>query len=212
MIKQNVYIINYGMGNLRSVENALKKLNCNCKIINDPNELDDSDKIILPGVGSFKQGMAYLVNQGLVELIRCHANSGGKVIGICLGLQLLFNSSDESPGVCGLNILDGQVVKIPDSDFFHVPHIGWNALSATCNTPPFMLPIFNDSGLSESDYYFVHSYYALPHSNCSSIASVHHPSGALDVAFRVDNVYAFQFHPEKSGPAGYNLLNMVITQ
>ena len=125
---------------------------------------------------------------------------------------MLFHSSEESPGVEGLKLLDGTVQRIPSHYDFNVPHIGWNSLHRTNYTPDFMKTFFDSSGTSVSDFYFVHSYFALPSSHELSIATISHPNGPLDVAFSRKNIYAFQFHPEKSGPAGYRLLSHVLDQ
>ena len=154
--------------------------------------------------------MNYLQESSLIAQIQAHANDGGKIIAICLGLQLLFRSSDESPGVEGLNIIGGSVSKISAHPDFHVPHIGWNSLSKTDFTPDSLSQFFDQSGVSYSDYYFVHSYYATPSDIQASIATISHPCGLLDVAFLMNNVYAFQFHPEKSGPNGYKLLGKIL--
>ena len=175
----------------------LKKFNYSFSNFQSDCHLLPEDVLILPGVGCFSEGMAYLKQESLVEEIKNHANSGGKIIAICLGLQLLFHSSSESPGVAGLNILEGTVEKIPSDQNFSVPHIGWNSLVRTDSTPDALGCLFCDSGVSISDYYFVHSFYALPASKQDSIAAILHPSGLIDVAFKKSNVYAFQFHPKK---------------
>jgi len=205
-----IKVINFPFCNYSAVARMLNSFDFSFSDLVSGDSLSRSDTIILPGVGSFLQGMSYLYDYSLNDIVLTHAQSGGKIIAICLGLQLLFSSSDESPGVQGLNYLDGKVVKIPHSKDFNVPHVGWNSIHSTTNTPNFLSSFFDENGLSASDFYFVHSFYALPSSNLSSIATVMHPSGPLDIAFRKDNVFAFQFHPEKSGPNGYEFLKQII--
>lgn len=207
-----IKIINFPFCNFCSVARMLEKSGHQFSILDSSDELFDDDVLILPGVGSFAEGMAYLREESLIDKIQVHINAGGKVIAICLGLQLLFCSSAESPGVDGLSILDGTVQKIPYGKSFSVPHIGWNSLFRTDSTPESLRFLFdNDSGISVSDYYFVHSYYAVPQCRDNSIATILHPDGALDVAFVKNNIFAFQFHPEKSGPSGYTLLNKILS-
>ena len=207
-----IRIVNFPFCNYASVSRVLKTNNYSFADLEKDNELTARDILILPGVGSFSEGMNYLQEQSLITKIVAHANSGGKIIGICLGLQLLFNKSEESPGIDGLKLIDGRVIKIPTCNDFNVPHIGWNSLTKTNSTPGFLKEFFDQTGNSKSDYYFVHSYYALPSKKHDSIAKLSHPMGDIDVAFHRKNIYAVQFHPEKSGPTGYRLLKQIIDQ
>jgi len=205
-----IKIVNFPFCNFSSVARMLKSSGNSFTTLQSNESLSIEDVLILPGVGSFQQGMLYLQEESLISLIQSHANSGGKIIAICLGLQLLFCSSSESPGVQGLKILNGIVDKIPATSGFSVPHIGWNSLCRTDSTPAYLGSLFDESGISLSDYYFVHSYYALPSEEKISAATITHPCGPLDILFIKDNVFAFQFHPEKSGPAGYSLLLKIL--
>jgi len=154
--------------------------------------------------------MEYLWATGLTSTILEHANAGGRIIGICLGMQILLNSSSESMGIEGLGLIPGVCERIPIAPSFSVPHIGWNSL---------VMPEFLDSitvqtviplDFVDSDFYFVHSYFAKPLIADATIASFKHPSGLLAAAIGHGNVIGFQFHPEKSGSAGYALLNHVL--
>lgn len=207
-----IKVVNFPFCNYSAVARLLKKTGCSFSDLQENELLQSDDTLILPGVGSFLQGMTYLQEKSFTELIQSHAWSGGKIVAICLGLQLLFNGSEESPGIDGLKILDGQVMKLKSLCDFSVPHIGWNSLLRTDYTPQFMNPFFDESGISMSDYYFVHSYYAVPKVKQDCIATIFHPEKELDIAFNRDQVYAFQFHPEKSGPSGYKLLSQVMKQ
>ena len=207
-----IRVVNFPFCNYSSVARMLKTSGYTFTDLDANSDLTSNDILILPGVGSFSEGMSYLEDNLFTDLIRNHAESGGKIIAICLGLQLLFSSSDESPGVVGLDLIEGKVVKIPTHSSFNIPHIGWDSINSTDTTPGFLNSFFDRSGLSHNDYYFVHSFYALPLQKKDSIATVSHPKQNLDVAFRKNNIYAFQFHPEKSGPSGYRLLQQVINQ
>lgn len=191
-----VAIIDYGAGNLHSVKNALDYLGASSCVTSDKDEILSADKVILPGVGSFGDAMRSLNDKGLTEVIREAAKSGKPFLGICLGLQLLFEKSEETPGVEGIGIFKGSVVKIPDCGL-KIPHMGWNNISLT--KPSKILPDTNPF------VYFVHSYYI--NAEDKSIVSAYTEYGTrLDVAVECGNVFATQFHPEKSGDAGMGIL------
>ena len=148
-----IAIIDYDAGNLRSVEKALEAIGQEAVVTRDRNEILSSDKVILPGVGSFGDAMGRLNEYGLVNTIHEVVDSGKPFLGICLGLQLLFRRSDESDGVEGLSILPGEILRIPDAPGIKIPHIGWNSLKVSEGARLF-------EGLGENPYvYFVHSYY-----------------------------------------------------
>lgn len=201
MIKQNVYIINYGMGNLRSVENALKKLNCNCKIINDPNELDNSDKIILPGVGSFKTAINLLDKGGWINKIKYNVLEKKKnIFGICLGMQLLSDLSEENGVTKGLELISGEVKNLKNLGCkLRVPQIGWNNVSIK-NKHKYFEGVKDDM-----DFYFVNSYVFLPKDQSNIIGLTNYDINFCSVISK-NNIFGTQFHPEKSHGNGVQLL------
>ena len=196
-----IAIIDYGAGNLMSVKNALDFLGAKSKITSDAEEILAADKVILPGVGAFGDAMESLNKSGLSDVVRTVAKSDVPLLGICLGLQLMFEESEESGGVKGLGILKGRVVKIPDRGL-KIPHIGWNSLETSGDSKIL-------SGADKSFVYFVHSYYIQP--DDESIVSAYTEYGErLAVAAEKGNVFAVQFHPEKSGETGMEILKKFI--
>jgi glutamine amidotransferase len=191
-----VAIIDYGAGNLHSVKNALEFLGAECIVTSDRDEILSADHVILPGVGAFGDAMKSLEERGLKEVVRSAADGGRPFLGICLGLQLLFESSEESPGVEGLGIFKGSVARIPETGL-KIPHMGWNNIRLKKESK--ILP-------SDNPYvYFVHSYYIKPENNDIVSASTEY-GAELDVAVERGNVFATQFHPEKSGSVGMEIL------
>ena len=198
-----IAIIDYDAGNLRSVEKALAALGETPAITRRPEEILAADKVILPGVGSFGDAMEKLRQYDLVEVIRRVAEQGIPFLGICLGLQLLFESSDETPGVEGLGLLPGRILKIPDSPGLKVPHMGWNSLEIRPDARLF-------SGIDNGAYvYFVHSYY-LKAADPSIVAASTWYSTDIHASVERGNVFACQFHPEKSGEVGLAILKNFI--
>ena len=196
-----VAIIDYGAGNLHSVKNALDFLGADSVITKDKDEILSADHVILPGVGSFGDAMECINNSGLYEVIKKAADGSRPFLGICLGLHLLFDESEESPGVKGLGILPGKVIKIPDCGL-KIPHIGWNNIEISKESR--ILP-------TESEFmYFVHSYYINPQ-NSDVVSSYTTYGDKLGVSIERGNVFAVQFHPEKSGEAGLNILKKFIS-
>ncbi len=192
-------IIDYGAGNLRSVQKACELLGAKAEITSDAATIEKADHIILPGVGAFGDCMQSLHKTNLIETVRQVAQSGKPFLGICLGMQLLFESSEESPGVEGLGIFPGEIVKIPKQENYKIPHMGWNSLRFPKETPLF-------AGLPENPFvYFVHSYYAKP-KDTSIVAATTDYCGELTVSIQKDNIFATQFHPEKSGDIGLMIL------
>jgi glutamine amidotransferase len=190
-------VIDYGSGNLRSVCKAIEAAGSTPSLVTDPSGLDSLDAIVVPGVGAFAHCAENLRATGLWDPVREWALSGRPYLGICLGYQLLFESSEESPGVEGLGVLKGRVVRFSDS-VLKVPHMGWNTLSKTFG------PLYN--GLSgDVSMYFVHSYYPVPaDSSLVSAWSDYGVSFAAGVSSGA--LHAVQFHPEKSQSAGLALL------
>ena len=196
-----VAIIDYGAGNLHSVKNALNFLGADSVITRDKDEILSADHVILPGVGSFGDAMECINNSGLYDVIKKAADGSRPFLGICLGLHLLFDESEESPGVRGLGILSGKVVKIPDCGL-KIPHMGWNNIEVSKKSR--ILP-------TESEFmYFVHSYYINPQ-NSDVVSSYTTYGDKLGVSIERGNVFAVQFHPEKSGEAGLNILKKFIS-
>ncbi len=193
-------IIDYSMGNLRSVEKAFARLGFDAKVVAAPAELAACDKLILPGVGAFEDAMIQLRQRELVEPIRAFVKSGKPFLGICLGLQLLFDVSYEDGEHEGLGILPGRVVRFALTDTnLKVPHMGWNALQITRADNPLL------ADLPGRYVYFVHSYYAEP-AEGGDIAAGADYGGSFCASVWRDNVWAAQFHPEKSQRVGLKLL------
>ncbi len=196
-------IINYGAGNLRSVQKACEYVGEKAVITDNREEILNADRVILPGVGSFGSCIESIRKANLFDCIRQVTESGTPFLGICLGLQLLFEASDESPDAKGLGILKGRCVKIPQSDGVKIPHIGWNSI-----TFPNPSPLF--TGIEDGSFvYFVHSYYMQPNDK-SVITAVCDYSASLPVALSRGNIHATQFHPEKSGNVGLKILKNFI--
>lgn len=194
-----IAIIDYDAGNIKSVEKAFQFLGEDTVLSRDRDEILYADKVVLPGVGSFGDAMQKLKDYNLVNTIYDVVDKKIPFLGICLGLQLLFENSDETPGVSGLGILPGEIVKIPDKEGFKIPHIGWNSLE-----------LINDGklfkGIDEQSYvYFVHSYYLKAREEQIVKAKTDY---VVDIHASVekDNVFACQFHPEKSGDVGLKIL------
>lgn len=200
-----IAIIDYDAGNLRSVEKALQSLGESPIITRDPEVILHADRLILPGVGAFGDAMQKLHQYQLTDVIRDAAAKGIPFLGICLGLQLLFESSEESPGVEGLGICKGQIRRIPDTPGLKIPHMGWNSLSYTAEAagnPNGRL--FSD--IPEHSYvYFVHSYY-LKAADPSIVAASTEYGTLIHASIEQKNVFACQFHPEKSGSTGLKIL------
>lgn len=194
-----IAIIDYGAGNLQSVKKALDYIGAESTITMDKDEINAASHIILPGVGSFGDAMASIRKRNLEQTIKENANGKKPFLGICLGLQLLFSSSEESKGVEGLGIFDGDIVRIPDDNGLKVPHIGWN--SVKINQPDGIFAGIND----ESYFYFVHSYYL---KNADDVVAGATQYGVpIQCAVQKGLVCATQFHPEKSSDVGLQLLS-----
>ncbi len=196
-------IIDYDAGNIKSVEKALQSLGQETAVTRDPETLLQADKVILPGVGAFGDAMGRLRQYGLEEVIHQIAEKGTPFLGICLGLQLLFDSSEESPGVKGLGLLPGKILRIPDGEGLKIPHMGWNSLEITPGARLFR-------GIPQDSYvYFVHSYYLKAEDPAIVAASTQY-GVSIHASVERDNVFACQFHPEKSGEIGLRILKNFI--
>ena len=192
-------IIDYDAGNIKSVEKALAYLGEETVVSRDPEVLTKADKVILPGVGSFGEAMENLHKYGLVPVIKDMIKEGTPFLGICLGLQLLFESSEETPGVEGLGILKGRILRIPPSPGLKIPHMGWNSLHLQNNGR-----LFKDIP-EDTHVYFVHSYY-LQAEEPEIVKAVTDYSTMIHASVEKNNVFACQFHPEKSSRYGLKIL------
>lgn len=194
-----IAIIDYDAGNLKSVEKALAAIGEKSVITRDFYEIEKADKVILPGVGSFGEAMDQLKKYELDKVIREVTAEEKPFLGICLGLQLLFEGSDESSGVEGLHLLDGRILRIPEKEGIKIPHVGWNSLELHNQGRLFL-------DLSEEPYvYFVHSYY-LKAEDLSIVKATTEYSTTIHASVEKGNIFACQFHPEKSGTTGLQIL------
>ncbi len=196
-------IIDYGAGNLHSVKNALEYLGNQSIITGEREKILAADRVILPGVGAFGDAMRALKKSRLDEVVLEIVKQNKPLLGICLGLQLMFEESEESPEEKGLGIFKGKVVRIPKNENLKIPHMGWNDISIVKNSA-----ILKDLG--KNPYvYFVHSYYVKPE-NSEDISAYTQYGTKLGIAVEKENVFALQFHPEKSGDAGMKILKNFI--
>lgn len=194
-----IAIIDYDAGNIRSVEKAMQFLGEEPVVTRDRDVILSAEKVILPGVGAFGDAMGKIRGYGLEKVIQDTVEKGTPFLGICLGLQLLFERSDESEGVPGLGILQGEILRIPDREDLKVPHIGWNSLAYPSQGTLFQ-------GIPEGEYvYFVHSYYLKARDERIVKASTEY-GVTIHASVEKDNVYACQFHPEKSSQIGMKIL------
>lgn len=194
-----IRIIDYGMGNLRSVQKAFERLGYSSEITSDPDSVIDADRIVLPGVGAFGDAMEKLRSLNLIEPIQDHVRRGRPFLGICLGLQLLFDESEENGIHQGLSLLRGRVISFQPTLGIKVPHMGWNALRILRPCPLFA-EVPNGAFV-----YFVHSFYAVPDQPEIVAAEADYPT-PFAAAIHSENVYATQFHPEKSQKLGLKIL------
>lgn len=198
-----IAIIDYDAGNIKSVEKALQSLGQEVIITRDEDVLLSADKVILPGVGAFGDAMERLNEYGLVNVIKKIVDKKTPFLGICLGLQLLFDSSEEAPGVRGLGILPGKIVRFPAECGLKIPQIGWNSLSQPNKGRLF-------KGIDDGEFvYFVHSYYLIADDMSDVVATTEY-GVTVHASVERDNVFACQFHPEKSSDVGLRILRNFI--
>ncbi|MGC4018879.1 MAG: imidazole glycerol phosphate synthase subunit HisH [Muricomes sp.] len=194
-----IAIIDYDAGNIKSVEKALLFLGQEVLVTGDKDEILKADKVILPGVGAFGDAMENLRKSGLDKVIHQVVAKGTPFMGICLGLQLLFERSDEAPGVSGLGVLKGEILRIPEQEGLKIPHMGWNSLCLENGGRLF-------EGVPQQSYvYFVHSYYLKAKEETIVKASTEY-SAHIHASVEKNNVFACQFHPEKSSDVGMQIL------
>jgi glutamine amidotransferase len=195
----SIVIVDYGMANLRSVQKAFEKVGHAALVSGDPRAVQSADKVVLPGVGAFRDAIARLHEADLAGPLMDHVRAGKPFFGICLGLQLLFTRSYEDGVYEGLGILGGEVVRFDGAGGLKVPHMGWNQLRVTRPAPPL-------AGVTPGAcVYFVHSYYARPDDASVVAAEADYPTPFAAAVWR-DNVFATQFHPEKSQAVGLDML------
>ncbi len=194
-----IAIIDYGAGNIQSVKKAFEHISCDCFVTKNHDEIMKADGAVLPGVGSFGDTVDSLNKFGIGDTAVEYIKSGKPFFGICLGLQLLFPGSEESPGAKGLGVFDGSITRIPNGEGLKIPHMGWNSLDIKKQGR-----LFN--GIGGSPYvYFVHSYY-LNAADKQIVAAQTKYGVTIDAAIEQNNVFATQFHPEKSGDVGLQIL------
>ena len=192
-----IVVVDYGMGNLKSVLNAFSKLHADVTISSDPDVVRNSPVIVLPGVGAFGICMENLQKRGLADAIKEHIRDGKRYLGICLGMQILFESSEEAPGVPGLGIVRGCVPRFTGS--MKIPHMGWNSINIIKDSPTFR-------GIRSGDFfYFVHSFYCAPFEP-GVVATTTEYGDPFVSSIETGKVFACQFHPEKSQAVGLRLL------
>lgn len=195
-----IAIVDYGMGNLRSVQKAIEKIGQSAQIVNRPEQIRDASRLILPGVGAFRDAIRELQRLELVDPIREHILSDKPFLGICLGLQMLFERSYEGGEWPGLGILPGEVVRFPPSQDIKVPHMGWNTVDRSGPVP------LLDSIPVDASFYFVHSYYVVPNDPAVIATRTNYGVTFTSMVAR-GNMFATQFHPEKSQKVGLKLLS-----
>ncbi|MCD8026010.1 MAG: imidazole glycerol phosphate synthase subunit HisH [Clostridiales bacterium] len=194
-----IAVIDYGAGNIQSVNKALKHIGCDVCVTRDKDVILKADGAVLPGVGSFGDTMDTMNSYGIKNTVIEYIDSGKPFLGICLGLQLLFPKSEESPEAKGLGIFEGDIIKIPSDNGLKIPHIGWNSLDIKKKDGIFR-------GIEDNPYvYFVHSYY-LKAKDSAIVAAQTQYGAVVDAAVERDNIIATQFHPEKSGETGLKML------
>ena len=201
-MRKNIVIVDYGLGNLFSIEQACKHLGYSTKLSSDPGIILGASNLILPGVGSFEIAMKQLIAFNLIETLTTFVKTGKPIMGVCLGMQLLFDESNEFGKHKGLGLIKGKVIKFPkivNNQKIRIPHIGWNKICKSelewANTP--LVNINNESLM-----YFVHSYYVQPELNENILTRTNYTGFEFCSSIKKDNIFGFQFHPEKSGKEG----------
>ena len=194
-----ITIIDYDAGNMKSVVKAFEYLGEDVQITRERSRILDASKVVLPGVGAFGDAMESLRQYNLIDTIRDTVSKGVPFLGICLGMQMLFDSSDESPGAKGLGLLPGKILRIPDTEGLKVPHMGWNSLKINPSSKLF-------SGIESEPYvYFVHSFY-LQAEHADDVAAETFYGVKIHTAVEHENIFGCQFHPEKSSETGLHIL------
>ncbi len=195
-----IAVIDYGVGNIGSVLKAFEYLDISVTLTADKKEIKEADGLILPGVGAFESGIKKLEENNLIDLIKKEAKEGKPLLGICLGLQLLFSESEESPGVNGLDLINGKVKKFKKDEVEKIPHMGWNNLKEIKSEP------LLENIKSPRDFYFIHSYYVEVENKNLIIAGTNYGNRKFASLVRKNNIWGIQPHPEKSSQKGLQLL------
>jgi glutamine amidotransferase len=206
-----VVIVDYGIGNLLSALRAFERCGAKVALTGDPERIAAADRLVLPGVGAFASCIGTLRERNLAEPVKQFAESGRPMIGICVGMQMLFDASEEFGEHDGLGLLPGRIKRIPDTDSegqaHKIPHIGWNGLRAPIKAPDGLWEKTILDGVPQgSDVYFVHSYTAWPSNPAHRLADANYGGQRIAAAVRKDNLYGTQFHPEKSGARGLQII------
>ena len=202
-------IINFPFCNFFSFQRYLEIRSISYSILSESNPPETIEEfIVIPGVGTFGQAMDFLSKKNLIPIIKSHVQNGGNLLGICLGMQLFFDSSNESKDVDGLGIIKGKCSEIKECEHFKVPHIGWNEIECTTKYSIFN-NLLNKDFNSKVDFYFVHSYIVNPSDNNLITSTFKHPESKLCASVQYENAIGLQFHPEKSGQGGYHLLDNI---
>jgi len=209
----SVVVVDYGMGNLKSVQRGLEKVGANVIVSSQSEEIVTADRLLLPGVGGFKDGMAELTKQGVIDAIHAFVNSGKPLLGICLGMQMFLDSSEEHGEHVGLGLIPGHVKAMPRFENEQlqrkIPHIGWTNLIAHDGYADWSNTCLSQI-LATDYFYFVHSFIAKPSNNEHYLAVSNYEGLEVTAAINKDNVTGLQFHPEKSGEAGLKVLKSFI--
>lgn len=209
----SVSIIDYGVGNLLSVARAFQHFNASVNIISTPEEIVQADRLILPGVGAFEDGMKGLTEFNFIDPIKQFVRSGKPFLGICLGMQMMLSRSTEFGEHEGLDLIAGEVVCIPplgvDGKAHKIPHIGWNKLASTAHGGSWSETILRNTPINSS-VYFVHSYMAAPSDPKKRLADTLYDGQAISAVIKDENIYGCQFHPEKSGEIGLKIIQQFL--
>lgn len=210
-----VVIVDYGMGNIKSVQRGLERAGGKPELSADPDELRRAGRVVLPGVGAFADGMAGLQKAGVIEALGELVSSGRPFLGICLGMQMLFDHSEEYSGCPGLGFVPGGVHKIPNKEngqwVRKIPHIGWSALQYPVDYANWRGSVLSPIPVG-SFFYFVHSFMAIPREPANLLAQCDHEGAQVTAAVKKDNLTGLQFHPEKSGELGLEILRRFLRQ
>ena len=206
---KDVSILDYGIGNLLSVRRGVEKCGYNPILVNSNSQIQNSEKLILPGVGAFRDGINLLKQKGFIEGILEFTKKGSPLLGICLGMQMLFDTSDEHGMSDGLGLIPGKVVRIPNTskngNLHKIPHISWNKLLKPNNDTLWRNTILANTEVG-SNVYFVHSFHAIPSYEDHLLSTTDYNGRSLAGVVKKDNIYGCQFHPEKSGTIGLTIL------
>jgi imidazole glycerol-phosphate synthase subunit HisH len=209
--KNDVVIIDYGVGNLLSVMRGVEICGANPVLTNCPDKISNAERLILPGVGAFSDGMRGLSDKNLIEPIKDYCLKGRPFLGICLGMQMILDESHEFGVNKGLSLIPGKVLGIPRKSYdgrdFKIPHIGWSSIRPDKNSKAWQNTILHNT-TKEDSVYFVHSFFALPENEENTLASCNYAGKDFCAVINKDNIYGCQFHPEKSGMVGIGILDI----